>query len=375
MNTVKGVYRLTLGTAEKTTPVKLFGTGRVQPPCAEGGSLPFETGAVSGRVTKRGFTVEVPMKNVEDFYGFGLQFHSFNHAGRRRFMKVNSDPVTDTGESHAPVPFYVSTAGYGLLVDTFRYVTFYLGTNGIRGSSKDFSEPVKEHNEFSEQALYALKRAKNERRVLIEIPNCKGADIYFFEGPSLLEAVCRYNLFSGGGCLPPLWGLGNWYRNYGGADQEHVLKLAEQFRGDKIPVDVIGIEPGWHTHSYSCTYLWNKALFPEPEELLQELRNRGYHVNLWEHVFVHPTSELYKNLESCSGDYEVWGGLVPDLADTKVRDLFSGYHRENFVDKGVSGFKLDECDNSDFNPSNWSFPELSSSPSGLYGEQMHSALG
>ncbi|MDR2021506.1 MAG: DUF5110 domain-containing protein [Treponema sp.] len=375
MKTVTGVYRLSLGAAENITPVKLFGPGGVQAPFADGASLPFGAGAIASRVTKRGFVVELPMKNDEDFYGFGLQFHGFNHAGRRRFLKVNSDPAADTGESHAPVPFYVSTAGYGVLVDTFRYVAFYLGTNGAKGSSKDFSEPVKEHREFSEQSLYALKRAKNERRILIEIPNCRGTDMYFFEGPSLREAVCRYNLFSGGGCLPPLWGLGNWYRVYGGAAQEQVLKLAEQFRRDAIPVDVIGLEPGWHSRSYSCSYLWNKSLFPEPEELSRKLKSRGYHINLWEHVFVHPSSELYKNLEARSGDYEVWGGLVPDLADEKARDIFGDYHRENFVDKGIAGFKIDECDNSDFNPSNWSFPDLSSFPSGLDGEQMHSALG
>ncbi|MDR2079159.1 MAG: DUF5110 domain-containing protein [Treponema sp.] len=375
MKTVAGVYRLSLGTAENSTPVKLFGPGGAQELFTDSGSLPFGADAIESRATKRGFVVELPMKNDEDFYGFGLQFHTFNHAGRRRFMKVNSDPAVDTGESHAPVPFYVSTAGYGLLVDTFRYATFYLGTNGAKGSSKDCSEPVKEHREFSEQSLYALKRAKNERRVLIEIPHCEGADIYFFEGPSMLDAVCRYNLFSGGGCIPPLWALGNWYRVYGGANQKQVLELAEQFRGDGMPVDVIGLEPGWHTHSYSCTYLWNKNLFLEPEKLTQGLKHRGYHVNLWEHVFVHPSSELYKNLETCSGDYEVWGGLVPDLADEKARDIFGDYHRENFIDKGISGFKIDECDNSDFNPSNWSFPELSSFPSGLDGEQMHSALG
>jgi alpha-D-xyloside xylohydrolase len=41
---------------------------------------------------------------------------------------------------------------------------------------------------------------------------------------------------------------------------------------------------------------------------------------------------------------------------------------------GVSGYKLDECDNSDFTGS-WSFPELSKFPSGADGEQMHSMFG
>ncbi len=41
---------------------------------------------------------------------------------------------------------------------------------------------------------------------------------------------------------------------------------------------------------------------------------------------------------------------------------------------GVSGFKLDECDNSDFT-GNWSFPEISRFPSGADGEQMHCLFG
>ena len=43
--------------------------------------------------------------------------------------------------------------------------------------------------------------------------------------------------------------------------------------------------------------------------------------------------------------------------------------------KGVSGFKLDECDNSDFVWIPWSFPEHTRFPSGLDGELMHSLLG
>jgi alpha-D-xyloside xylohydrolase len=373
-NYASGIWRGSFSVPEEKTPVKFFGFKKTEPfeACH---ILPFKLGDIFSKKTERGFVFELPMKNDENFYGFGLQFHSFNQAGRRRFMKVNSDPIVDTGESHAPVPFYVSTAGYGLLVDTFRYVTFYLGTNGKKGSSKEYVEQVKVHEEFSEQSLYALKKARNERRILIEIPNCAGADLYFFEGPSLLDAVRRYNLFSGGGCIPPLWGLGNWYRVYGGSDQGQVLKLADEFRRDEIPVDVIGLEPGWHTHSYSCSYSWNRSLFPEPDELVRKLRNAHYRVNLWEHVFVHPSSELYEGLENYSGDYEVWGGLVPDLADARVREIFAAYHREHFVEKGIAGFKLDECDNSDFNLSNWSFPDLASFPSGLDGEQMHSALG
>jgi alpha-D-xyloside xylohydrolase len=55
--------------------------------------------------------------------------------------------------------------------------------------------------------------------------------------------------------------------------------------------------------------------------------------------------------------------------------VFGGYHKRELIEKGVTGFKLDECDNSDYIDSPWSFPELSKYPSGLDGERMHNLIG
>ena len=288
-------------------------------------------------------------------------------------MKVNSDPVANTGESHAPVPFYISSAGYGLFVNTFRYTTFLCGTNSERGQSSGMTAENEIHEEFSEAAIYALKRAKEERKIIIDIPAAEGIELYLFEG-NIPEVVQRYNLFSGGGCVPPMWGLGMWYRIYGGSDEKVLEKLAEQFREEKLPMDVLGLEPGWHSHSYSCTYKWS-YLFPHPEEMIEKMSKHGYKLNLWEHLYVYPKAPFYKKLVPYSGDYEVWNGLVPDFATKGASELFENYHRDTFVKKGIAGFKLDECDNSDYNPSNWAFPDSTEFPSGMDGEQMHLAIG
>jgi alpha-D-xyloside xylohydrolase len=152
------------------------------------------------------------------------------------------------------------------------------------------------------------------------------------------------------------------------------MKMAREFRERDIPCDILGLEPGWHTHSYSCSYLWSKR-FPKPDKMIEETKALGYGINLWEHAFVHPSSPLYSELHEHSGDMGVWGGLVPDFARPEARKKFSDYHRREFVSKGIAGFKMDECDNSDFIRSPWSFPECSSFPSGLDGEQMHSLFG
>lgn len=372
----KGVWKMVLGQPEEYTP-EYFREFPIKKEEIE--LVPVSKSAGMGdtdiqwKKTKRGVTVTLPMETDEDIYGFGLQFQSFNQAGRRRYMKVNSDPVADTGEGHAPVPFYISSAGYGLFVNTFRYTTFLMGTNSERGKSGNMTAENEKHEEFSEAAIYALKRAKEERRVLIDIPSVEGIELYLFEG-NFMEVVQRYNLFSGGGCVPPMWGLGMWYRVYGGGDEKAVERLANQFREEQIPMDVLGLEPGWHSHSYSCTYKWSN-LFPHHDEMIQEMAKQGYKLNLWEHVYVYPRAPFYQELTPYSGDYEVWNGLVPDFATREACELFENYHRDTFVKKGIAGFKLDECDNSDYNPSNWAFPDSTEFPSGMDGEQMHLAIG
>lgn len=372
----KGIQKITFGTPEQYTP-EYFRQFSIKKEEIEQISVSRSSGITEEKIhwkkTKRGITVTLPMETREDIYGFGLQLQGFNQAGRRRYMKVNSDPVANTGESHAPVPFYISSAGYGLFVNTFRYTTFLCGTNSEKGQSAGMTSENEPHEEFSEAAIYALKRAKEERKVIIDIPAAEGVELYLFEG-NIPEVVQRYNLFSGGGCVPPMWGLGMWYRIYGGSDEKTLEKLAEQFRDEKIPMDVLGLEPGWHSHSYSCTYKWS-YLFPHPDEMIEKMSEQGYRLNLWEHLYVYPKAPFYKELMPYSGDYEVWNGLVPDFATKGASELFENYHRDTFVKKGIAGFKLDECDNSDYNPSNWAFPDSTEFPSGMDGEQMHQAIG
>ena len=225
----------------------------------------------------------------------------------------------------------------------------------------------------STEELYR-PREPGTKFVGVDVPSARGVDVYVFAGPDMRHAVQRYNLFSGGGCLPPMWGLGVWYRASTELGQKEVLGFLQEFRERHIPCDVFGLEPGWHSHAYSCSFVWSQR-YPDPERLLRETRQQGYKLNLWEHAFTHPSSPLYKPLLPWSGDYKVWGGLVPDFATPEGRRIFADYHARTLVEKGVSGFKLDECDHQPLSATPWSFPEQSVFPSGLDGEQMHLLIG
>ena len=366
-----GVWQARLGEPEQVTPV----SGRMIPPQLHAfAELPAVAAAplppIQGNRTTRGYTVKLPLRPDEQIFGFGLQFLSFAQRGKKKQCRVNADPRVDTGDSNAPVPFYVTTAGIGVLVDTARYADFYFGDARPKPSRPMDSVSVDSPGPNYTHTL----PASAESSIIVDVPHVSGVDVYLFAGPAMLDAVRRYNLFSGGGFVPPEWGLGCWYRMDGSADQGDVLHIARELRERKIPCDVIGLEPGWQTHAYSCTFVWNPDRFPDPQGMIRTTGAMHYKMNLWEHAFTHPASPLFERLASCSGDYGVWGGLVPDFAGAEAREAFGEFHGRNLIDLGISGFKLDECDNSDYT-GGWSFPECSAFPSGIDGEQMHSIFG
>jgi alpha-D-xyloside xylohydrolase len=366
-----GVWRATIGTPEPFTPV----SSRLVPPLADAfHKLPRVDTApllpLHGRQTERGCITQLPLRPNEQVYGLGLQMMSFAQRGKKKVTRVNADPRMDTGDSHAPVPFYVTTEGIGILIDTARYATFYFGDARPKPALAETTAGPGNPDPNYVQSL----QDSDAGLVTVEIPHAPGVDVYMFAGPDMLSAVKRYNIFSGGGHVPPEWGLGFWYRPESRATAQSTLALAEEFRERKIPCDVIGLEAGWQTHAYSCTFVWNHARFPDPAGFVRSAEGLGYKVNLWEHAFTHPASPLYPQLAQHSGDFGVFGGLVPDFAGEKAREAFGDFHGTSLIDVGICGFKIDECDNSDFT-GGWSFPECSAFPSGVDGEQMHSVFG
>ena len=370
-----GVWKFSFGTPEKITPVATRHYAPAEQGFAKLPPAPACPVAVSASTTARGCLVAIPLAPGEGVYGLGLQLQSFLQRGSKKRLRVNADPKMDTGDSHAPVPFYVTTRGYGVLVDTARYATFYCGGKK-RKKASGAPEPPAEFSGVTTEMLPAAYRrsAIGERsEVLAEVPVAQGVDVYVFAGPTMRQAVQRYNLFSGGGPLPPRWGLGMWYRVKNDYTQEEVLSLAKEFRERSIPCDVIGLEASYLTRAYSTSFVWSKK-FPDPAAMTAQLANANYRLNLWEHAFTHPTSPLYAPLLPHSGDYEVWGGIVPDFLTPEAQKIFGDYHEKEQISIGVSGYKLDECDNADFT-GNWSFPEIARFPSGADGEQMHCLFG
>lgn len=386
-----GIWRLRLGDPEKFTPL----TFRQHGPKLEGfsdlpkASLPIDLSQVSFTVTGRGCAVQLPMAKDERIYGFGLNTELFEmtevipkvkkgvvatptHPGRHVFLRPTDSPQNDLNDSHAPVPFYVSNLGYGVYVDTARYASFYTGDVAPKGKAQGDESAA--GGGLTTDELYKTHELKS-KTMLADIPSAHGVDVYIFGGPAMGDTLRRYNLFSGGGVVPPLWGLGMEYRGFYKNTAQDTLKLAKLFRDEHLPFGYWGLEPGWQSHAYSCSFTWDPVAFPDPDGFIKQMTDMGYQINAWQHCFTHPTSPIYDALKPWSGNYLVWDGLVPDFAAPEGRKIFTSLQEKSLFSKGVTSVKVDECDNQPSSATPWSFPEASSFPSGLDGEQMHSLLG
>jgi alpha-D-xyloside xylohydrolase len=196
-------------------------------------------------------------------------------------------------------------------------------------------------------------------------------ELVVFGGKTPLEVVQRYNLYSGGGALPPLWGLGFWHRMHAHADADAVYAELAEFKKQDIPLDVLGLEPGWMTRSYPCSFEWQTKRFPDPKGFTEELLNEGIHLNLWINPYVSQYGRLHEPLYPLSGSHMVWLGIVPDFRLSETREIFAEFFRKEHFGFGVSGYKADEVDGYD----RWLWPDHATFPSGTSGEAMRQTYG
>ncbi len=330
--------------------------------------FPFDPDEIRYEILPDGrLMVRIPLAPDEKIYGFGLQLDRLDHTQRVMTLKVDHWSQGG-GETHAPVPFYVSSKGYGVFFDTARYLKVYAAT----GNRKDATqrEPEFDRNPVNEEERGKWNAQPRGDAVEVSLLS-PGLEVVIFAGETPLEVVQRYNLYSGGGTLPPLWGLGFWHRMHAHADAEDVYAELAEFKEQGIPLDVLGLEPGWMTRSYPCTFEWQTLRFPDPKGFTQSLLDDGIHLNLWINPYISQKGSLHEPLYPLSGSHTVWHGIVPDFQVPEARAIFTDHFREEHFGFGVSGYKADEVDGYD----RWLWPDHATFPSGTSAEAMRQTYG
>lgn len=247
-------------------------------------TFPLPKGAVTARIVDGKTYLSFPLNRTEQLYGFGLNFQTVHQRGRILNLHVDHFGGSDNGRTHAPTPFYVSSDGYGVFINSARYLTVYAGT-AVR---KDSPDPPESQDRNTDKSWTSRPYSD---AVDILVP-AAGIEMYVFAGPKPLDVVRRYNLFNGGGCLPPRWGLGFQQRVQKLYTADQVQAEAEQFEQKGFPLDVVGLEPGWQSKSYPCTFEWDKTRFPNPKGFLQTMLGKGVRANLWLNPYVAPSASI-----------------------------------------------------------------------------------
>ena len=360
-----GIWKATAGTPEKITLLSVANatpakSALQQLPATQ---FPLAKDEITSRVVDGKVYLKFPLVKEEELFGLGLNFKTVAQRGRVSQLHMDHYGGKDDGRTHAPVPFYVSSRGYGVLIDAARYITVYAGT-AVRVDSRNPPELMDRNtNKNWDSSPYS-------DAVEILVP-ASGVDIYIFGGPTAMNAVQRYNLFNGGGYLPPKWGLGFTQRVPTLYSQSDILREANEFEAHNFPLDFIGVEPGWHSMAYPCTFEWDPTRFPDPKGFISSLLQKGIRANLWLNPYVSPKSSLYPKVKPLSGSHTVWNGIVTDFTIPEARNIFKEHFIRNHISLGVSGYKMDENDGYD----KWLWPDVATFPSGTSAEQMRQIYG
>ena len=187
----------------------------------------------------------------EHFYGFGESYTHLDHRGRKVDLWIEEAYGNTSTAAYKRIPFFASSRGYGLFVNTSFPITAHMGDlTGI---------------------AYSLI-----------VHRCLALDYYFIYGPSLKEILPRYTQITGQPGMPPKWTFGHWMSRLTYKSQPEVEQVASELRAHRIPTDVIHIDTGWFTEEASCDLKFDPVKFPDPAGMAQRLHEQGFRISVWQ---------------------------------------------------------------------------------------------
>ena len=109
-------------------------------------------------------------------------------------------------------------------------------------------------------------------------------DFYLLVGSGLPEQLDLYTQITGRPIVLPLWGYGLMNICHTASNQFEVLAEAQRWRHEKIPCDMIALEPGWMEKSYDFSHEkeWSRTRFNttwQPQEWNFQALSAGWTIS------------------------------------------------------------------------------------------------
>ncbi|MEU4293458.1 alpha-xylosidase [Kribbella sp. NPDC026596] len=257
----------------------------------------------------------------ETIYGLGERFGALVKNGQI-VDSWNADGGTSSEQAYKNVPFYLSSKGYGVLVNSPARVSFEVGSE------------VTSRNQFSLEG--------QELRY------------YVFAGPTPKDVLRRYTGLTGRPARVPAWSMGLWLSTSFTTDytEETTSAFVDGMAERDLPLSVFHFDCFWMRQFHWCDFVWDPIAFPDPAGMVRRLKDRGLRVSLWINPYIAQRSILFeegrrlgyllKRPDGSVWQWDMWqAGMA--IVDFTNPDATAWYRSklQALIDLGVDCFKTD----------------------------------
>lgn len=223
-------------------------------------------------------------KPGEKFAGTGERFAQMNLAGRTLALENTDGLGVNNRRTYKNIPFYYSSAGYGLLALTPAHLRLSLA-------------------DISTRAAQGMVEANT-------------LDLFFIGGGTPDRILYNYRRITGFPADMPLWSYGTWMSRMTYFSAEETLDIARQMREGGFPCDVIHLDTGWFAKDWVCEWAFSPERFPDPADYARRMQEMGYQVTLWQTPAVAKDSLHYETAKT-------HGYIAPRLTGEREGSNFS----------------------------------------------------
>jgi len=257
----------------------------------------------------------------ETVYGLGERFTPWVKNGQV-VENINKDGGTACEQAYKSVPFYLTSRGYGVLVNEAGPVSFEVASEKTT------------RVQFSREG--------------------ESLDYCVIAGPTQKEVLGRLTALTGRAPLPPAWSFGLWMTTsfttqYDEATATHFI---DEMARRELPLAVFHFDCFWMREFQWCNFAWDPRGFPEPEAMLARLHAKGLKISLWINPYVAQKSPLFaegvregyfiKRSNGLTWQTDLWqpGMAVVDFTNPAAVAWYQG-HLRRLLAMGVDCYKTD----------------------------------
>lgn len=243
----------------------------------------------------------------------------------------NEDAGMRYGRSAKAVPFFLSSRGYGVFVNSTECVSYEIGNACTTATDENGTEMRTQFSLRGETLEYI-----------------------FIGGASMKHVLDIYSEMIGRPALPPAWSFGTWLScpPYGEFNQDSILNLVEYAKNAGMPLSVIHLGPCWMKEFEWTSLLWDQQRFPNPQVMIKKLHENGVRICLWISPYISQRSPMFQegfdgNYFINTGDGNLWqsdyvqpGAAMMDFTNLVARAWYQKSIND-LVNMGVDSFHLD----------------------------------